>query len=128
MKILFVHQNFPGQFLHLGPELVRRGHACLALTDAGLDYSLVQQVYAGYVYGDTTSGQRAVYEVGMSGVPVFNVNNNCSTGSTALMLAYVATARGDEVGGGAAGRWVAAAGGGGGGDGVDAQLVCDALQ
>lgn len=34
MKILFVHQNFPGQFLHLAPELQKRGHQCLALTDA----------------------------------------------------------------------------------------------
>ncbi|MEH7828274.1 glycosyltransferase family 4 protein [Gemmobacter denitrificans] len=34
MKILFVHQNFPGQFLHLAPEMARRGHECLALTDA----------------------------------------------------------------------------------------------
>jgi glycosyltransferase involved in cell wall biosynthesis len=35
MKILFVHQNFPGQFLHLAPELAKRGHDCLALTDGG---------------------------------------------------------------------------------------------
>ena len=40
----------------------------------------------GYVYGDSTCGQRALYEVGLTGIPVFNVNNNCSTGSTALML------------------------------------------
>ncbi|MBC7479564.1 MAG: glycosyl transferase family 1, partial [Pseudorhodobacter sp.] len=33
MKILFVHQNFPGQFLYLAPELRKRGHDCLALTD-----------------------------------------------------------------------------------------------
>ena len=33
MKLLFVHQNFPGQFLHLAPEMARRGHECLALTD-----------------------------------------------------------------------------------------------
>ena len=33
MKILFVHQNFPGQFLYLAPELKKRGHDCLALTD-----------------------------------------------------------------------------------------------
>ena len=65
-----------------------------ALADAGLDYNLVQQVYAGYVYGDSCSGQRAVYEVGMSGVPVINVNNNCSTGSTALWLARQAVASG----------------------------------
>ena len=58
-----------------------------ALDDAGLSYDKVQQVYAGYVFGDSCCGQRAVYEVGMSGVPVINVNNNCSTGSTALWLA-----------------------------------------
>ncbi|MCF3974555.1 glycosyltransferase [Paracoccus salsus] len=33
MKILFVHQNFPGQFPHLAAALARRGHAVLALTD-----------------------------------------------------------------------------------------------
>jgi len=41
----------------------------------------------GYVYGDSTSGQRAIYEIGMTGIPIYNVNNNCSTGSTALILA-----------------------------------------
>ena len=66
----------------------------VALEDAGLDYSAIQQVYAGYVYGDSCCGQRAVYEVGMSGVPVINVNNNCSTGSTALWLARQAVASG----------------------------------
>ncbi len=58
-----------------------------ALADAKVDYADVQQAYAGYVYGDSTCGQRAVYDVGLTGIPVFNVNNNCSTGSTALFLA-----------------------------------------
>ncbi len=31
MKILFVHQNFPGQYLHLAPALVQRGHQVRAL-------------------------------------------------------------------------------------------------
>src|SRR5262245_27016367 len=57
-----------------------------ALEDAKVPYGDVQQAYAGYVYGDSTCGQRAVYECGLTGIPVFNVNNNCSTGSTALML------------------------------------------
>jgi sterol carrier protein 2 len=57
-----------------------------ALADAKVDYADVEQVYAGYVYGDSTCGQRAAYDLGLTGVPVFNVNNNCSTGSTALML------------------------------------------
>ena len=68
--------------------------ARLALADAGLAYDDVQQAYAGYVYGDSTSGQRALYEVGMTGIPVVNVNNNCSTGSTALFLARQAVASG----------------------------------
>lgn len=58
-----------------------------ALDDAGLDYADVQQAYVGYVYGDSTCGQRALYGVGMSGIPIVNVNNNCATGSTALFLA-----------------------------------------
>ncbi len=59
----------------------------LALNDAGIPYADVEQAFAGYVYGDSTCGQRAVYELGLSGIPVVNVNNNCSTGSTALFLA-----------------------------------------
>lgn len=58
-----------------------------ALADAGVDYDEIEQAYAGYVFGDSTCGQRAIYELGLTGIPVFNVNNNCSTGSTALMLA-----------------------------------------
>ncbi|NGY05591.1 lipid-transfer protein [Solimonas terrae] len=58
-----------------------------ALGDAGVAYKDVQQAYVGYVYGDSTCGQRAVYELGLTGIPVVNVNNNCSTGSTALWLA-----------------------------------------
>jgi acetyl-CoA acyltransferase len=65
-----------------------------ALSDAGLVYSDMAQVYVGYVYGDSTSGQRAVYDVGLTGVPIFNVNNNCSTGSTALYLARQAVQTG----------------------------------
>ncbi len=65
-----------------------------ALDDAGIAYGQVEQAYAGYVYGDSTSGQKALYQVGMTGIPVVNVNNNCSTGSTALFLARQAIASG----------------------------------
>jgi len=65
-----------------------------ALADAGIGYEQVQQAYVGFVYGDSTSGQRALYDVGMTGIPVINVNNNCSTGSTALFLARQAVASG----------------------------------
>ncbi|MET0768218.1 MAG: lipid-transfer protein [Aeromicrobium sp.] len=65
-----------------------------ALADAGLDYSLVQQAYVGYVYGDSTCGQAALYGLGQTGIPIMNVNNNCSTGSSALFMARQAVESG----------------------------------
>ncbi|MBC9712500.1 lipid-transfer protein [Streptomyces sp. TRM66268-LWL] len=58
-----------------------------ALEDAGISYDLVEQVPVGYCFQASTAGQRAAYEIGLSGVPVYNVNNNCATASTALMMA-----------------------------------------
>jgi sterol carrier protein 2 len=75
-------------------HVMAAGAARRALEDAGIDFKEVQQAYAGYVFGDSTSGQRAIYDVGLTGIPVFNVNNNCSTGSSALMLAAQAVAGG----------------------------------
>jgi len=75
----------PGKSDDYNVMAAKAGRAALA--DAGVDYTDVEQAYAGYVYGDSTCGQRAVYDLGLTGIPVFNVNNNCSTGSTALMLA-----------------------------------------
>ncbi len=65
-----------------------------ALADAGVDYRAVQQAYVGYVYGDSTAGQRALYDHGMTGIPILNVNNNCATGSSALFLARQAVESG----------------------------------
>ncbi|HSK01919.1 MAG TPA: lipid-transfer protein [Kofleriaceae bacterium] len=65
-----------------------------ALADAKVPFTDVQQAYAGYVFGDSTCGQRAVYQLGQTGIPVWNVNNNCSTGSSALMLGAQAVAGG----------------------------------
>ncbi|XP_036034989.1 non-specific lipid-transfer protein [Onychomys torridus] len=59
-----------------------------ALADAQIPYSTVEQACVGYVYGDSTCGQRAIYHsLGLTGIPIINVNNNCSTGSTALFMA-----------------------------------------
>src|SRR3954453_15247912 len=58
-----------------------------ALADAGIDYSLGEQAAVGYCYGDSTAGQRALYTLGLSGIPAVNVNNNCSTGSAPLYMA-----------------------------------------
>ncbi|XP_073999184.1 sterol carrier protein X-related thiolase isoform X2 [Rhodnius prolixus] len=68
------------------PELAKEA-VMKALEDARIAHDDVKSCCVGYVYGDSTCGQRAIYEVGMTGVPIYNVNNNCSTGSTALMMA-----------------------------------------
>lgn len=73
----------------MGSEAIQR-----ALSDAGISYSLIEQAYAGFVYGKSCSGQRVVYKAGMTGIPVFNVNNNCSSGATALFLARQAVESG----------------------------------
>ncbi|TQF69111.1 lipid-transfer protein [Rhodococcus spelaei] len=75
------------------PDMAREA-GTKALEDAGIDYRQVEQAYVGYVYGESTSGQRAVYELGLTGIPIVNVNNNCSTGSTALYLATQAVKSG----------------------------------
>jgi len=67
-----------------------------AIADAKVEFGEIEQAFAGYVYGDSTCGQRAIYEVGLTGIPVVNVNNNCSTGSTALFLARQAIEAGAE--------------------------------
>jgi acetyl-CoA acetyltransferase len=64
-----------------------REAATSALEDSGLVYEQIEQVVAGYCFADTTAGQRATYELGLTGVPVINVNNACATGSTALYAA-----------------------------------------
>ncbi|KAJ2914870.1 hypothetical protein MD484_g5534, partial [Candolleomyces efflorescens] len=61
--------------------------ATKALLDAGVTYDDVKIAYVGYCYGDSTSGQRALYNLGLTHIPIVNVNNNCSTGSTALYQA-----------------------------------------
>ncbi|MFF9773255.1 hypothetical protein ACF1HJ_06215 [Streptomyces sp. NPDC013978] len=75
------------------PVMAERA-ARAALADAGLPYEAVQQAYAGYVYGDSAAGQAALHSLGLSGIPVVNVNNNCATGSSALWLARQAVASG----------------------------------
>ncbi|PCH33254.1 thiolase-like protein [Wolfiporia cocos MD-104 SS10] len=61
--------------------------ATKALLDAGITYDAIETAFVGYCYGDSTCGQRALYGLGMTGIPITNVNNNCSTGSTALYQA-----------------------------------------
>ncbi|MCP3921197.1 MAG: lipid-transfer protein [Desulfobacterales bacterium] len=65
-----------------------------ALKDSGINYDEIDQAYTGWVYADSCAGEKILYDVGMTGIPIFNVNNNCSTGSNALYLARQAVASG----------------------------------
>ncbi|KAM4872131.1 sterol carrier protein 2 [Thomomys bottae] len=77
----------PGNNSRDYPELAEEAGK-KALNDAHIPYSAVEQACVGYVYGESTSGQRAIYHsLGLTGIPIINVNNNCSTGSTALFAA-----------------------------------------
>ena len=58
-----------------------------ALLDAHINYDDVEQAVACYAYGGSTCGQRVFYQFGMTQIPVYNVNNACSTGSTGLAMA-----------------------------------------
>ncbi len=65
-----------------------------AMLDAQINYDDVEQGIACYCYGDSTCGQRVFYQFGMTQIPIFNVNNNCSTGSTGLSIGRNAIAHG----------------------------------
>jgi acetyl-CoA acetyltransferase len=71
-----------------GIKELAQSAATAALSDANIQYDSIEQAYCGYISGMSTLGQQSLYGIGMTGIPVFNVHNNCSTGSTALYLAY----------------------------------------
>ncbi len=68
------------------PDMAREA-GTKALEDARISYEQVEQACVGYCFGDSTCGERAAYELGLTGIPIYNVNNNCATGSTALFMA-----------------------------------------
>ena len=87
--VAFTKPGAGPSYLDMGVDAVR-----LALADAGIGYAQLQMAFAGYVYGDTSCGQGVLYRVGRTGIPVFNVNNACATGSSALYLARAAVQSG----------------------------------
>jgi len=72
-------------YIDLGKQAISR-----ALIDSGITYDKVEQGYVGYIFESSCAGQRVLYEAGMTGIPVVNVNNNCATGSTAFYLGVCA--------------------------------------
>jgi acetyl-CoA acetyltransferase len=86
----FMKPDKHGQDYHQMSEVAIRR----ALRDAGFAFEKIEQAYVGYVNGDSCSGQRAVYTVGMTGIPIFNVNNYGCTGSATLYQASKAVSSG----------------------------------
>jgi acetyl-CoA acetyltransferase len=76
-------------FTDLAGEAIRE-----ALGMAKVEPADFEQAFAGYVNGMSCQGQRALYTMGLGGIPVYNVHSYCSTGSSALHLAYQAIASG----------------------------------
>lgn len=69
--------------------------ACIrAIKDSGIDRKLIRVAYCGEGRGKGMVGQRILREIGMTGIPVTNVENACSSGSSALRQAYLAVASG----------------------------------
>ena len=86
----FLKPSQGGRYEEMGARAVRA-----ALADSGIPYEDVQEAYASYIYGDSTCGQVVLYELGLTGIPVVNVNNNCASGSTALWQARKSVAGGE---------------------------------
>ena len=82
----------PGQqtsYRQMASEAIRN-----AVAEADIKPELIEQAYGSYVYGDSTCAQHALYDAFMTGIPVVNVNNNCSSGSSAIFLARQAVRSG----------------------------------
>ncbi len=58
-----------------------------AVNDANIKYTEVENAFVGWMYNESCAGQRVLYELGMTGIPIVNVNNACATGSSAFILA-----------------------------------------
>jgi acetyl-CoA acetyltransferase len=76
-------------------DVMGENAARAALSDAGISFSLIEQAICGYVYGDSCAGQAALYRLDINGIPIFNVNNNCASGSSAFALATQAVESGN---------------------------------
>lgn len=72
-------------YVDMGKQAVER-----ALFDSGIEYKDIEAGYVGYVFLPSCAGQKILYQTGLTGIPIVNVNNNCATGSTAFYLAYKA--------------------------------------
>lgn len=63
-----------------------------ALNDAGLGWQKVGAAYCGTVFAGPMAGNKVLARVGLTGIPIMNVENACASGGSALRAAYQAIA------------------------------------
>lgn len=83
-----------GRFPELTAFDLGRVAALNALKDVGVNWKDVQAAYCGSVYQGTASGHKVIAQIGHTGIPVVNVENACSSGSSAFRLAWQAIGHG----------------------------------
>jgi acetyl-CoA acetyltransferase len=70
------------EFYDLGSEAILK-----ALTHAEMEWKDVQAAFCGNVYCGTAAGHQTTQNIGMTGIPIVNVENACSSGASAFRLA-----------------------------------------
>ena len=75
------------EFYDLGSEAILK-----ALKDSDMEWKDIEAAFCGSVYCGTASGHQTIEKVGMTGIPIVNVENACSSGSSAFRLAYQSVA------------------------------------
>ncbi|MFC1532228.1 thiolase family protein [Thermodesulfobacteriota bacterium] len=71
------------EFYDLGSEAIQ-----MALEDAGVEWNEIQGAFCGSVYCGTGAGHQSIEKIGLTGIPIINVENACSSGISSLRLAY----------------------------------------
>ena len=75
------------EYYDLGSEAILN-----ALKESGMEWKEIQAAFCGSVYCGTASGHQTIEKIGMTGIPIVNIENACSSGSSAFRLAYQSVA------------------------------------
>ncbi|HYH19677.1 MAG TPA: thiolase family protein [Azospirillum sp.] len=79
----------------LGAEAARAALLESGLAPGEIDFGIFANALAGRLFGASTLGQNVLAEVGIAGIPVLNVENACTSGSTAVHVAWTAIRAGE---------------------------------
>ena len=83
-----------GKFPQLSLSSLARPAVVEALKDSGVERQNIQALYCGSAMSGMMSGQRIARDCGLSGIPIVNAENACSSSATAFREAWIAVASG----------------------------------